>query len=67
MDNSGVATEMVSMNSTVKLLFRNTGTFFGVHVTSTPFDLSFSEITVASGAVSNNFPIIKQLERQKLI
>ncbi|XP_031107994.1 uncharacterized protein LOC116012566 [Ipomoea triloba] len=51
MDNSGVATEMVSMNSTVKLLFRNTGTFFGVHVTSTPFDLSFSEITVATGAI----------------
>ncbi|XP_019185519.1 PREDICTED: uncharacterized protein LOC109180419 [Ipomoea nil] len=51
MDNSGVATEMVSMNSTVKLLFRNTGTFFGVHVTSSPFDLSFSQITVATGAI----------------
>nr|GMC62319.1 uncharacterized protein LOC109180419 [Ipomoea batatas] len=56
MDNSGVATEMVSMNSTVKLLFRNTGTFFGVHVTSTPFDLSFSEITVASGAEVLSIP-----------
>lgn len=52
MDFSGVATEMISMNSTVKLTFRNTGTFFGVHVTSTPLVLSFSQLTVATGTVS---------------
>ncbi|XP_016483491.1 uncharacterized protein LOC107804162 [Nicotiana tabacum] len=51
MDSSGVATEMVSMNSTVKMRFRNTGTFFGVHVTSTPLVLSFSQLTVATGSV----------------
>ena len=51
-DSTGVATDMVSMNSTVKLTFRNTATFFGVHVTSTPLDLSYSKITVASGTVS---------------
>lgn len=51
MDFSGVATEMVSMNCTVKLTFRNTATFFGVHVTSTPLDLSYSELTVATGTV----------------
>ncbi|XP_051117199.1 uncharacterized protein LOC127241946 [Andrographis paniculata] len=48
-DSSGVGTEMVTMNSTVKFVFRNRGTFFGVHVTSTPLDLSFTELTVASG------------------
>lgn len=52
-DASGVGTEMVTMNSTVKIVFRNRGTFFGVHVTSTPLDLSFSELTLASGTVSN--------------
>nr|GMC51192.1 uncharacterized protein LOC109177855 [Ipomoea batatas] len=52
MDHSGVATEMVSMNSTVKLVFRNKGTFFGMHVTSTPLDLSFSELTVATGTIN---------------
>lgn len=51
-DNSGVATEMVSMNCSVKMTFRNTATFFGVHVTSTPLDLSFSQLTVGSGTVS---------------
>ncbi|XP_062074849.1 uncharacterized protein LOC133778842 isoform X1 [Humulus lupulus] len=50
-DHSGVATELVSMNSTVKFTFRNTATFFGVHVTSTPLDLSYSTLTVATGTI----------------
>lgn len=50
-DFSGVATEMISLNSTVKLIFRNTATFFGVHVTSTPLDLSYDEITIGSGTM----------------
>ncbi|GMN30160.1 hypothetical protein TIFTF001_002717 [Ficus carica] len=51
-DFSGVATEMVSMNSTLKLTFRNTATFFGVHVTSTPLDLTYSQLTVATGTMT---------------
>ncbi|XVF61182.1 hypothetical protein PTKIN_Ptkin08bG0109500 [Pterospermum kingtungense] len=50
-DFSGVSTEMVSMNCTVKLTYRNTATFFGVHVTSTPLDLSYSQLTVATGSI----------------
>ncbi|WOH02851.1 hypothetical protein DCAR_0522241 [Daucus carota subsp. sativus] len=50
-DGTGVATDMVTMNSTVKLVFRNTASFFGVHVASTPVDLSYSQITLASGAI----------------
>ncbi|KAJ4963929.1 hypothetical protein NE237_023868 [Protea cynaroides] len=48
-DASGVATDMVSMNSTVKFTFRNTATFFGVHVISTPIDLSYYQLTVGTG------------------
>ncbi|KAK7320135.1 hypothetical protein RJT34_04869 [Clitoria ternatea] len=48
-DATGVATDMITMNSTVKFTYRNTGTFFGVHVTSTPLDLSYSEIVIATG------------------
>ena len=51
-DSSGVATDMISVNSTVKFTYRNTGTFFGVHVTSTPLDLLYSQLTIASGTVS---------------
>ncbi|KDP31944.1 hypothetical protein JCGZ_12405 [Jatropha curcas] len=50
-DFSGVATEMVSMNCSVKLTFRNTATFFGVHVTATPLDLSYSQLTLATGTM----------------
>lgn len=53
-DATGVATDMITMNSTVKFTYRNTGTFFGVHVTSTPLDLSYSEIVIASGNVRNS-------------
>lgn len=48
-DSTGVATDMITMNSTVKFTYRNTGTFFGVHVTATPLDLSYSEIVIATG------------------
>ncbi|WCJ35439.1 Late embryogenesis abundant (LEA) hydroxyproline-rich glycoprotein family [Euphorbia peplus] len=50
-DATGVATDMISVNSTVKMIYRNTGTFFGVHVTSSPVDLSYTQIVLASGAV----------------
>ncbi|KAK2410831.1 late embryogenesis abundant protein, group [Trifolium repens] len=48
-DVSGVATSMVSMNSTVKMTFRNTATFFGVHAISTPLDLNYYQLTLATG------------------
>ncbi|KAG1327988.1 hypothetical protein COCNU_01G019220 [Cocos nucifera] len=48
-DASLVPTDMATLNSTVKLTFRNTGTFFGVHATSTPFDLTYNQLTLASG------------------
>ncbi|KAI4388623.1 hypothetical protein MLD38_000935 [Melastoma candidum] len=51
-DSTGVATDMITVNSTVKLLYRNTGTFFGVHVTSSPADLMFSKLTVATGSIN---------------
>lgn len=50
-DSTGVATDMISMNSTLKFTYRNTGTFFGVHVASTPLELSYSEIVIAAGNV----------------
>lgn len=49
MDLTGVPTKMLSINSTVRIKFRNPATFFGVHVTSTPLELYYSELRVASG------------------
>ncbi|KAK6160682.1 hypothetical protein DH2020_004063 [Rehmannia glutinosa] len=48
-DDTGVSTDMISMNATVKFLFRNTATFFGVHVSSTPIALSYSQLNIGSG------------------
>ncbi|KAK9670390.1 hypothetical protein RND81_13G198600 [Saponaria officinalis] len=51
LDTTGVPTGMASVNATVKLMYRNKGTFFGVHVTSTPLQLSYEEIILASGTM----------------
>ncbi|RWW15559.1 hypothetical protein GW17_00020597 [Ensete ventricosum] len=42
---------MATLNSTVRFSFRNTGTFFGVHVSATPFVLSYDQLTLAGGDV----------------
>ncbi|XP_010555197.1 PREDICTED: uncharacterized protein LOC104824744 [Tarenaya hassleriana] len=48
-DRTGVTTDMLTMNSTVRFLFRNPSTFFAVHVTSSPFLFHYSQLTLASG------------------
>ncbi|RDX84878.1 hypothetical protein CR513_34006 [Mucuna pruriens] len=48
-DGSGVPTDMLSLNSTVRILYRNTATFFGLHVTATPLHLSYYQLAIASG------------------
>lgn len=52
MDASGVPTDMLTLNSTVRIFYRNPATFFGVHVTSTPIHLHYLDLKVASGHVS---------------
>ena len=51
-DASLVPTGLSTLNSTVKLSYRNTGTFFGVHVSSTPLVLSYSQLVLAAGNVN---------------
>lgn len=48
-DASLVPTDMATTNSTVKFTYRNKGTFFGIHVTADPFQLSYSQLTLATG------------------
>ncbi|CAA6667663.1 unnamed protein product [Spirodela intermedia] len=48
-----VPTDMVSMNSTVKLSFRNTAAFFGLHVSSTPVELFYSQLALATGNIDS--------------
>ncbi|KAH7663361.1 Late embryogenesis abundant protein LEA-2 subgroup domain-containing protein [Dioscorea alata] len=48
-DLTGVPTKMLSIKSTVKIAFHNPATFFGVHVSSTPLQLYYSDLKIASG------------------
>ncbi|KAM0938654.1 hypothetical protein DsansV1_C22g0170251 [Dioscorea sansibarensis] len=48
-DLTGVPTKMLSIKSTVKIAFRNPATFFGVHVSSTPLELYYYDLKIATG------------------
>ena len=54
-DFSGVPTKMMTINGSLKLGIYNPATFFGMHVSSSPISLAFSEITVATGQVRFSF------------
>ncbi|PSS21788.1 NDR1/HIN1-Like protein [Actinidia chinensis var. chinensis] len=51
MDQTGVPTDMLTLNSTVRIFYRNPATFFGVHVTSTPVELHYYQLKVATGYI----------------
>ncbi|KAG4209541.1 hypothetical protein ERO13_A03G206800v2 [Gossypium hirsutum] len=48
-DQSGVPTDMISLNSTVLISYRNPATFYAVHVASTPWELHHFQLKIASG------------------
>ncbi|XP_057794463.1 uncharacterized protein LOC131010818 isoform X1 [Salvia miltiorrhiza] len=59
-DSSGVSTDMISLNSTLNFKYRNTATFFGVHVSSTPVSLSYSQLNIAFGVLQEFYKKRKQ-------
>lgn len=65
-DSSGVATDMISLNSTLNFTFRNSATFFGLHVSSAPLHLSFNQITIASGSI-NKFYQSRKSQRSVVV
>ncbi|KAG6531525.1 hypothetical protein ZIOFF_005339 [Zingiber officinale] len=54
-DMTGVPTKMVTVNCSVKISVYNTATMFGIHVTSDPIRLKFSEITIATGELQKYY------------
>ncbi|KAL3324431.1 hypothetical protein AABB24_038535 [Solanum stoloniferum] len=48
-DRTGVQTDMLTLNSTVGIYYRNPASFFGVHVTATPLELHYYKLKLASG------------------
>ncbi|GLT51735.1 hypothetical protein SLA2020_251260 [Shorea laevis] len=54
-DMTGVPTKMLTVNCSVRMTIYNPATFFGIHVSSTPINLMYSEITVASGQLKKYY------------
>ncbi|KAK3027048.1 hypothetical protein RJ639_040880 [Escallonia herrerae] len=54
-DFSGVPSKMLTVNGSLRLSVYNPATFFGIHVSSTPVNLLYSEIPVATGQVKKYF------------
>jgi hypothetical protein len=50
-DSTGVPTKMLTMNSSVEMSVYNPATFFGIHVSSTPVNLMYSQLAAATGQV----------------
>ncbi|RWW78137.1 hypothetical protein BHE74_00013665 [Ensete ventricosum] len=51
-DSTGVPTKMVTVNCSLKISVFNTAAMFGIHVTSSPINLMFSEITITTEEAS---------------
>ena len=50
-DSTRVVTKMLTVNGSLKISIYNPATFFGIHVSSSPINLVYSETTVATGQV----------------
>ena len=55
LDFTGVPTKMLTVNVTLRMSIYNPATFFGIHVHSTPINLVFSDITIATGEVKKYY------------
>lgn len=54
-DFSGVVTKMMTVNGSLRIGVYNPATFYGIHVSSTPISLIYSDITVASGQLKKYY------------
>lgn len=54
-DFSGVPTKVMTINGSLKLGIYNPATFFGIHVTSNPISLLYSQIPVATGQLQKHY------------
>lgn len=66
-DFTGVVTKMLTINGSLHINVYNPATFFGIHVYSSPINLLFSDITVASGQVSNTHSTDSGLVRSIIV
>ncbi|CAL5400273.1 unnamed protein product [Camellia sinensis] len=54
-DGTGVPTKLLTVNCSVKMMIHNPATFFGIHVSSNPVHLFYSQIAVATGQLKKYY------------
>ncbi|XP_058780546.1 uncharacterized protein LOC131654140 [Vicia villosa] len=54
-DFTGVPTKILTLNSTMHMNIYNPATFFGIHVHSSPINLVYSEISIATGELKKHY------------
>ncbi|XP_059640778.1 uncharacterized protein LOC132282950 [Cornus florida] len=54
-DFTGVTSKMLTVNGSLRMSIYNPATFFGMHVSSSPINLVYSEITVATGQLKKYY------------
>ncbi|XP_058074340.1 NDR1/HIN1-like protein 6 [Magnolia sinica] len=54
-DYTGVPTKMVTMNCSLKIGIYNPATLFGIHVSSTPINVIYAEIPMATGQLKKYY------------
>ncbi|EFH61918.1 hypothetical protein ARALYDRAFT_319165 [Arabidopsis lyrata subsp. lyrata] len=54
-DRTGVATKILSFNSSVKVTIDSPAPYFGIHVSSSTFKLTFSALTLATGQLKSYY------------
>lgn len=54
-DSTGVPTKMLTLNGSLRIGVYNPATFFGIHVSSMPINLVYSEISVATGQLKKYY------------
>ncbi|CAL9010077.1 unnamed protein product [Prunus brigantina] len=60
-DFSGVPTKMLTVNGSLRLSVHNSASMFGIHVSSAPIILAYSEISVATGQLKKYYQPRKSL------
>ncbi|XP_050233958.1 uncharacterized protein LOC126682350 [Mercurialis annua] len=54
-DSSGVPTKMLTVNGTVRMSIYNPASIFGIHVSSSPINLIYSEVPIATGQLKKYY------------
>lgn len=54
-DYTGVLTKMLNVNGSLRISVYNPATFYGIHVSSTPVNLIYSDVVVATGELKKYY------------